>query len=165
MLVFPSCPCLNISIFPFLHILPLFVHAFTPVLWMFKADFPFMGHPPPPLPGLFLPFCLQAEAVVLIQNLSDGANSYPSVQNKDQDLKRTNIKLTKVNKYTTKKRKTKKKEEEKHEVRLCKPIPLSLLLNLDWKHFSSADSPLINIICFFASFCTFGVFCFACFLS
>ena len=98
---------------------------------MFKADFLFMGHPLPPPPGLYLPFCLQAEAVVLIQNLSDGANSYPSVQNKDQDLKRTNINLTKVNKYTTKKRKTKKKEEEKHEVRLCQPIPLSLLLNLD----------------------------------
>ena len=96
---------------------------------MFKADFLFMGHPPP---RLYLPFCLQAEAVVLIQNLSDGANSYPSVQNKDQDLKRTNINLTKVNKQINdRKEKKKKEEEEKHEVRLCKPIPLSLLLILD----------------------------------
>ena len=68
---------------------------------------------------------------MLIQNLSDGANSYPSVQNKDQDLKRTNINLTKVNKQINDKKEKKKKEEEKHEVRLCKPIPLSLLLNLD----------------------------------
>ena len=85
-----------------------------------------------PPPRLYLPFCLQAEAVVLIQNLSDGANSYPSVQNKDQDLKRTNINLTKVNKQINdRKEKKKKEEEEKHEVRLCKPIPLSLLLILD----------------------------------
>ena len=59
---------------------------------------------------------------MLIQNLSDGANSYPSVQNKDQDLKRTNISLTKVNEQINdKKEKNKKKKEEKHEVRLCKP--------------------------------------------
>ena len=68
---------------------------------------------------------------MLIQNLSDGANSYPSVQNKDQDLKRTNINLTKVNKQINDRKEKKKKEEEKHEVRLCKPIPLSLLLILD----------------------------------
>ena len=68
---------------------------------------------------------------MLIQNLSDGANSYPSVQNKDQDLERTNINLTKVNKQINDKKEKNKKKEEKHEVRLCKPIPLSLLLNLD----------------------------------
>ena len=58
----------------------------------------------PPPPRFYLPFCLQAEAVVRIQNLSDGANSYPSVQNKDQDLKRTNINLTKVNKQVNEKK-------------------------------------------------------------
>ena len=69
---------------------------------------------PPPPPGLYLPFCLQAEAVVLIQNLSDGANSYPSVQNKDQDLKRTNINLTKVNKQINDKKEKNKKKKKKN---------------------------------------------------
>ena len=129
---FPSFPCLNISIFPF-YIFYLFsfmrLHLCCGCL---RLIFYLWDNPPPPRPGLYLPFCLQAEAVVLIQNLSDGANSYPSVQNKDQDLKRTNINLTKVNKQINdKKEKKKKKKEEKHEVRLCKPIPLSLLLNLD----------------------------------
>ena len=36
------------------------------------------------------------------------------------------------------------------------------ILNLDWKHFSLADSPPVNI---FATFCPFNVFCVACFLS
>ena len=80
---------------------------------MFKADFLFMGHPP----RLYLPFCLQAEAVVLIQNLSDGANSYPSVQNKDQDLKRTNINLTKVNKQINDRKEKKKKKKKKKNTR------------------------------------------------
>ena len=71
-----------------------------------------MGHPPPP-PGLYLPFCLQAEAVVLIQNLSDGVNSYPSAQNKDQDLKRTNISLNKVNKQINDKKEKNKKIRKK----------------------------------------------------
>ena len=70
--------------------------------------------PPPPRPGLYLPFCLQAEAVVLIQNLSDGANSYPSVQNRDQDLKRTNINLTKVNKQINDKKEENKKKKKKN---------------------------------------------------
>ena len=70
-----------------------------------------------PPPGLYLPFCLQAEAVVLIQNLSDGANSYPSVQNKDQDLKRTNINLTKVNKQINDKKEKKKKKKKKKNTR------------------------------------------------
>ena len=112
MLVFSEFSLFKYFHFPFLHILPLFVHAFTPVLWMVKADFLFMGQPPPP-PGLYLPFCLQAEAVVLIQNLSDGANSYPSVQNKDQDLKRTNINLTKVNKQINDKKEENKKKKRR----------------------------------------------------
>ena len=57
-----------------------------------------------------------------IQNLSDGANSYPSVQNKDQDLKRTNISLTKVNKQVNEKKEKNKKKKQKHEVILCHPI-------------------------------------------
>ena len=113
MLVFSEFSLFKYFHFPFLHILPLFVHAFTPVLWMFKADFLFMGQPPPPR-GLYLPFCLQAEGVVLIQNLSDGANSYPSVQNKDQDLKRTNINLTKVNKQINDKKEKNKKKKKKN---------------------------------------------------
>ena len=48
-----------------------------------------------------------------IQNLSDGANSYPSVQNKDQDLKRTNISLTKVNKQVNEKKEKNKKKKTK----------------------------------------------------
>ena len=55
---------------------------------------------------------------MLIQNLSDGANSYPSVQNKDQGLKRTNINLTKVNKQIhDKKEKKKKKKKKKKKTR------------------------------------------------
>ena len=50
---------------------------------------------------------------MLIQNLSDGANSYPSVQNKDQDLKRTNINLTKVNKQINDKKEENKKKRRK----------------------------------------------------
>ena len=67
---------------------------------------------PRPAPGLYLQFCLRAEAVVLIQNLSGGANSYPSVQNKDQDLKRTNISLTKVNKQINDKKGEKPKPKK-----------------------------------------------------
>ena len=73
-------------------------------------------------PRFYLPFCLQAEAVVRIQNLSDGANSYPSVQNKDQDLKRTNINLTKVNKQVNEKKRTTTTTTKKQEVILCHPI-------------------------------------------
>ena len=76
-----------------------------------RLIFHLWGTPPP---GLYLPFCLQAEAVVLIQNLSDGANSYPSVQNKDQDLKRTNINLTKVNKQINDKKEKNKKKKKKN---------------------------------------------------
>ena len=50
---------------------------------------------------------------MLIQNLSDGANSYPSVQNKDQDLKRTNVSLTKVNKQINDKKEKKKKRRRR----------------------------------------------------
>ena len=85
---------------------------YTPKVDVTSIPVTFIWEPPPP--RLYLPFCLQAEAVVLIQNLSDGANSYPSVQNKDQDLKRTNISLT-----NDKKEKNKKKKKEKHEGRLC----------------------------------------------
>ena len=54
MLVFSEFSLFKYFHFPFLHILPLFVHAFTPVLWMVKADFLFMGQPPSPPPGALL---------------------------------------------------------------------------------------------------------------
>jgi len=83
-----------------------------PAIYTLKRD----DEHPRPAPGLYLQFCLRAEVIVLIQNLSDGANSYPSVQNKDQDLKRTNVSLTKVNKQINDKKeklKTNKQTEKK----------------------------------------------------
>ena len=96
---------------------------YTPKVDATSIPVTFIWEPPSPPPGLYLPFCLQAEAVVLIQNLSDGANSYPSVQNKDQDLKRTNISLTKVNKQINdKKEKNKNKRKKNTKEDFATPI-------------------------------------------